>query len=117
VKRVLLWILASLCLSGCVNTHPLVGLWKTVDGKGHESVLIFKNDQTFEARSRGETLPGTWKLNEDVQPNQLELVFEEPPTILTIAKLEGDQFLIEPREENAELPKQFTKNAQKYRRQ
>jgi len=117
MRRFLLLALAVACLSGCVSTHPLIGRWKTVDNEGHEAALIFKPDQALEALSRGETLTGHWTFNEDTEPCRLELTFEEQSAIVTIAKLEGDQLLIEPREEDDELPTQFTSKAQKYRRQ
>lgn len=103
-------------LAGCTQTHPLVGRWKTENAEGTESVLWFKSDGTFEALTRGETLPGKWIFNEEIEPKQLELVFEDKK-VVTIAKLVGDQLLIEPREEDAELPTEFSNNVQKYRRQ
>lgn len=117
MKRVLLLLLVSLLVVGCVSRHPILGRWKTVDEDNHESVLFFQPENRFEVLSKGEKLTGTWTFNEEVQPHQLELLFEENRKIVTIAELEGDQLLIEPREEEAEMPTQFTENAQKYRRQ
>ena len=108
--------LAAALLAGCTLSHPLVGRWKTQSSDGTESVLWFKSDGTFEAIAKGENLPGKWTFNEDTDPKQLELVFEDR-TIVTIAKLNGDELLIEPREEEAEMPSSFSDDAQKYRRQ
>lgn len=117
MKRLLPLLILCVLMVGCVNNHPLLGRWKTVDTDNAESVLFFKPDNKLEVLSKGEKLTGTWSFKEDVQPNQLELIFEENRRIATIARLEGDQLLIEPREDEAEMPTKFTENAQKYRRQ
>jgi hypothetical protein len=97
--------------------HPLVGRWKTQSGDGTESVLWFKSDGTFEALTKGETLSGKWVFHEEIEPKQIELIFEEDRKIITLAKLVGDQLLIEPREDGAEMPVEFSNDVQKYRRQ
>lgn len=106
----------GLLLGGCAEKHPLVGNWKTTDENGKEAFLFFHADNTFEAVGNGEKLPGQWAWTPESDPPQLELTFEQKK-IITIAKLEGDQLLIEPRENQEELPKQFSAKAQKYRRQ
>lgn len=117
MKRFLLLVIGLAFFAGCTSSHPLSGRWKTQDAEGSESVLFFKSDGTFEAITKGENLPGKWVFREDTQPNQLELLFEENRKIVTIAQLTGDQLLIEPRENEAEMPTQFSEQAQKYRRQ
>ena len=117
MKRLLLLAISLALLAGCTSSHPLSGRWKTQDAKGNESVLFFKSDGSFEAITKGETLSGKWTLREDTQPNQLELLFEENRKIVTIARLTGDQLLIEPRENEGDMPSKFSEQAQKYRRQ
>lgn len=117
MKRLLLLALSLALLAGCTSSHPLSGRWKTQDADGRESVLFFKSDGSFEAITKGETLTGKWTFREDTEPNQLELLFEENRQIVTIAQLTGDQLLIEPRESDADMPKKFSDQAQKYRRQ
>lgn len=117
MKRLAWLLLLSLVFSACTVQHPLIGRWKTSDGKGAESVLVFKADGTFEAITGGEQLPGTWLFNEEIEPARLELEFEEQRKIVTIAKIEGDQLLLEHREKDQEMPTAFTDKAQKYRRQ
>jgi len=104
-------------VAGCFSQHPLVGRWKTSDGKGQESFLYFKSDGTFEALSKGEKLTGQWIYDEEVTPHRLELTFEEQRKVITIAKLNVDQLLIEPREEEDEMPTKFSDKVQKFRRQ
>lgn len=108
--------LLLLFLVGCSLTHPLEGRWKTTSADGTESQLTFRSDGTFNALSKGEKLSGKWKYHEEPEPNQLELIFEDN-RVLTIAKLIGDQLIIEPREQDAAMPADFTDAAQKYRRQ
>lgn len=110
-------LLLLLFTVGCLNEHPLVGRWKTSDGKGQESVLYFKSDGTFEALSKGEKLTGKWVFDEEATPHRLELTFEEQRKVITIAKLNVDQLLIEPREEEEEMPTKFSDKVQKFRRQ
>ena len=110
-------VLTVLFIIGCTAAHPLVGRWKTQAEDGTESVLWFKSDGSFEALTKGETLPGKYIFHEESDPKRLELIFEENRKIITIANLIGDQLLIEPREEEADMPTEFTDNVQKYRRQ
>lgn len=116
MKRSSILFLALLLVVGCARTHPLVGNWSTVDQTGKESLLFFRADQTFEALGNGEKLSGKWAWNEDAAPPLLELSFEQKK-ITTIAEIQGDQLLIEPREGQDEMPRQFTEKVQRYRRQ
>lgn len=117
MKRLLGFILLLLFVAGCANDHPLVGRWKTIDADGHESVLFFRVDGKFDAITGGEKLPGTWSLNEEVNPAQLQLIFEEQKIVRTLIKISGDQLLVEHAEEGQDYPKEFTDDATKYRRQ
>ena len=110
-------LLACLLLVvGCNQKHPLIGSWKTVDAQGAESIIYFHADHNFDAIGKGEKLSGTWSIDEEQQPQRLELNFEDRK-VVTIFRLEGDQLLIEPREKDQELATQFSEKAQKYRRQ
>jgi hypothetical protein len=110
-------MLTALFIVGCTASHPLEGRWKTQSSDGTESVLWFKSDGTFEALTKGETLVGKWVFHEESDPKRLELIFEENRKVITIANLIGDQLLIEPREDDAEMPTEFSDDVQKYRRQ
>lgn len=103
-------------MSGCEQKHPLVGNWKTVDNSGKEALIFFHADHTFEAVGNGEKLPGQWVWRDDTDPPQIELNFEQKK-IVTIAEIEGNQLLIEPRESKEDMPTQFSDKVQKYRRQ
>ena len=117
MKKMLLMVSVLLFLQGCVNKHPLVGQWKTVNAENVESTLWFKADGSFEAITKGEKLPGRWRLDEEADPDQLELLFEEDKRVVTIVKLQTDQLLIEPRESDAPLPTEFSDQSHKYLRQ
>lgn len=108
-------LIAVLIFSGCAQKHPLVGNWTTVDQTGKESLLSFHADQTFEALGNGEKLSGQWLWRDETEPAQIELNFEQKK-IVTIAKIQGNQLLIEPREGKDDMPSQFTDKVQKYQR-
>ena len=116
MRRLLLWILVFFLSGACSLQHPLVGRWKTSDAEGKESILYFKSDGSFQAMTGGENLPGTWTVDEEVDPQRLTLVFEQR-TVVTIMKLNADHLLIEPSEQDQELPSTFSKKAQDYARQ
>ena len=116
MKPLLYALLVALLCGACSLQHPLVGRWKTSDKEGTESVLYFKDDGSFQALTGGENLPGTWSIDEEVDPQRLTLVFEQK-TVVTIMKLNADHLLIEPSVADQELPSTFSKNAQDYSRQ
>lgn len=107
-------LLLAVLLTGCSSQHPLIGTWRTVDAEGTESVLRFRSDGTFDAITSKETLSGRWLLNDEHEPQRLELDFDQSSKIETIAKVEDTHLMIEPRGKDDPLPEVFTSRAQRY---
>lgn len=80
-------------------------------------MLMILSTGRFEAVARGETLKGTWELNEDLEPARLTLSFDEGKPLVTIVKLQGDKLLIEPPGEEGAVPRSFSDKATVYLRQ
>lgn len=115
-RRLALLLLLALVLGACVQSHPMAGSWKGKNADGQEVVLYLESDGRFEAISQGERLVGTWSVNQEVTPNQIALNFENR-TVTSIVKMQGDNLLIEPVEEDGVTPTEFSKKATFYQRQ
>ena len=107
--------LAALVI-GCVRSHPMEGQWKGVDAEGKEVVLFLHREGKFEAVARGERVAGTWLVDEEVEPNRIDLNFEGKK-VSSIAKVQADNLLIEPVGSDGKLPTSFSKKATYYTRQ
>ncbi len=116
LKHLLIVCLAALLIMGCQTKHTMAGQWKSEDDDGKEVVLFLKGNQDFEAISHGERLSGTWRVDEDVSPNQIHLMLEEGREVTSIVKRQGDSLLIEQVGENGEIPSKFTDKATYYKR-
>lgn len=114
--RRLAFLLACLFCLSCAATHPMAGRWKGKDAEGGEVVLFLEPDGDLEAISQGERLVGKWKVDQTVEPNRIDLIFETR-TISSILKIQGDSMLIEPVGEDGKLPTKFTDKATFYKRQ
>lgn len=109
-------LIALVLLAGCAATHPLAGRWKGKDAEGHEVVLFLEADGDFEAIARGERLVGKWKVDQDAEPDRIDLTFETR-SISSIMKVQGDSMLIEPVGDDGKAPTKFTDKATFYKRQ
>lgn len=116
LRRLLLLLVATLLTVGCQSKHSMAGQWKSEDDEGKEVVLFLNANQEFEAISHGERLRGTWRVAEDVTPNQIHLTFEEGRTVTSIVKRQGDSLLIEQVGEDGKVPSKFTDKATYYKR-
>jgi hypothetical protein len=113
--RVLIPLLLCLLVS-CATTHPLAGRWKGQDADGSEVVLFLEADGDLEAISKGDRLAGKWKVDQSVEPNRIDLIFETR-TFSSILKIQGDSMLIEPVGDDGKLPTKFSDKATFYKRQ
>lgn len=111
-----LTIALSLTLLSCATKHPMAGQWKGIDAEGKEVVLFLSRDGKFEAMAKGENLTGTWVVDDKVEPNRIDLNFEGKK-ISSIAKVQGDNLMIEPVGSDGKLPTAFSAKATYYKRQ
>lgn len=111
--RLLLFALALLFV-GCMAPHPIEGTWEGKDAQGHEAILYIRSEGQFEGMAKGESVKGTWKLNEEVEPQQITMNFEGGQPFVTIIKIQGDKMLIQPVTEEGKLPAAFSEKATVY---
>ncbi len=117
MKRLLVLSWLVLFLLACSEPHPILGSWQGKDADGHEATMYFEPDGKFEGMAKGESIKGTWELNEELQPARVTLKFEDGAPFITIIKLQGDKMLIEPLPTEGTVPREFSEKATVYIRQ
>lgn len=115
-QRLLLLALTALLAASCATSQPLAGKWKGADAEGGEVVLFLNQNGDFEAVAKGERLKGKWKVDQEAEPDRIDLIFETS-TFSSICKMQGDSLLIEPVGEDGKVPSKFTSKATQYERQ
>lgn len=117
MRRILLLLGLALCLAGCQSAHPIEGSWQGKDAEGHEATMYLYATGKFEALAKGESVDGTWVLNEELEPNRITLQVEGGESFTTIIKVQGDKMLLEPVAEEGAVPRAFSERATVYIRQ
>ncbi len=113
--RRLLLLLSLLMTVSCAKTDPMVGQWKGLDSNGKEVVLFLNKTGEFQAVANGERVTGTWRVDETVVPNLIELNFEGKK-VSSIVKLQDDNLVIELVGPDGKLPTSFSSKATYYQR-